>query len=434
MARPANSVAVIGLQWGDEGKGKIVDLLSGKADIVVRYQGGNNAGHTLVVDGEQTILHLVPSGALQQKTVCVIGGGVVVDPTVLVSELDALRARGYLKEPERLRISQEAHVILPYHKAIDQARERLRGTGKIGTTGRGIGPAHEDKVARIGLRMIDLCEDSYCRDRLELIFSEKNVYLRETLGEAALDYAAMLDSLIECGRRLAPHVADTASYLNDALMNDGKVLFEGAQGAMLDVDHGTYPYVTSSNTGAGAVAIGAGIAPRLLGKVVGISKAYTTRVGSGPFPTELSDAVGDRLRNDGGEFGATTGRPRRCGWFDAVVVRKAVRLNGVDSIALTKLDVLTGVDPIRVCVGYELDGRRLDTVPASAAQLDAVKPVLEDCEGWSEDITGARCVEDLPRAALAYVRKLEQLTGVPFGIISVGPGREQTIINSEPFA
>ncbi|RMF22776.1 MAG: adenylosuccinate synthase [Deltaproteobacteria bacterium] len=428
MSAAVKSAVVVGLQWGDEGKGKIVDLLSAEADVVVRFQGGNNAGHTLVVDGQETILHLIPSGALHRRTVCVIGGGVVVDPGVLVEELHALRQRGYLTEDERLMVSQEAHLILPYHKAIDQARERRRGKGKIGTTGRGIGPAYEDKAARIGLRMIDLCDEETFRRRLRENFQEKNAYLEAMLGEAVLDYDEMVGDLVSYGRILAPFVHDTSRYLHDALVSGRKVLFEGAQGLLLDVDLGTYPFVTSSNTGAGAVPNGAGIAPRLLRKVVGITKAYTTRVGSGPFPTELEGPVGDRLRSEGAEFGATTGRPRRCGWFDSVVVRKSVRTSGVSHLAITKLDVLTGIDPILICTGYRLaDGTTTDEVPALASTLDRVVPIYEQHPGWRQDISSARRLEDLPPEARSYIERIESLVGVPAGVISVGPQRDQTI-------
>jgi len=421
------SVVVVGLQWGDEGKGKVVDLLSSEADAVVRYQGGNNAGHTLVVDGEQTVLHLIPSGALHPETTCVIGGGVVVDPGALVAEMQALNARGYLTEPGRLRISQDCHLILPYHKAIDQARERRRGIGKIGTTGRGIGPAYEDKAARIGLRMVDLCDEAYFRERLRDTLEEKNAYLTAMLGESVLDYDSMVGDLVRYGQVLSAYVSDTSRFLYEELIAGRKVLFEGAQGVMLDVDLGTYPFVTSSNTGAGAAASGAGVAPRLLRNVVGITKAYTTRVGSGPFPTELFDALGERLRNEGGEFGATTGRPRRCGWFDTIVVRKAIRTSGVSSLALTKLDVLTGIDPLKICVGYRLGGRTIDDVPASAGTLDRVEPVYEDHPGWNEDLSRATSLEQLPRNARSYVARLEELLGVAVGIVSIGPGRDQTI-------
>jgi adenylosuccinate synthase len=429
----AKTVVVVGLQWGDEGKGKIVDLLSARADVVVRYQGGNNAGHTLVVDGEQTVLHLVPSGALHETTTCVIGGGVVVDPTVLVKEVAALRKRGLLTRPGSLLISQEAHVILPYHKAIDLARERRRGTGMIGTTGRGIGPAYEDKCARTGLRMADLVRPAHFSKRLHEMLQDKNDYLQAVLEQERLDFDAMETELLACAAELAPMVTDTSAFLDAEIRAGHHVLFEGAQGILLDIDHGTYPFVTSSNTGAGAVPNGAGVAPKQVSRVVGISKAYTTRVGSGPFPTELTDALGDRLRKEGGEFGATTGRPRRCGWFDAVVVRKGVRLSGVDAIALTKLDVLTGMGTLRICTGYTLDGKPIDGIPPLADDFERVQPIFEDLPGWTESITQARRLSDLPANARAYVTRLEEVVGVPVGILSTGPGRDQTMILSEPF-
>jgi adenylosuccinate synthase len=426
-------VVVVGLQWGDEGKGKIVDLLSGRAHVVVRYQGGNNAGHTLVVDGEQTVLHLVPSGALHPETTCVIGGGVVVDPTVLLKEIDALKKRGLLARPGSLLISQEAHVILPYHKAIDQARERKRGTGMIGTTGRGIGPAYEDKSARTGVRMADLVRPEHFTKVLRAVLEDKNDYLSAVLSQERLDFNGMIDDLVACGQQLAPMVCDTSSYLDTAIRAGKNVLFEGAQGVLLDVDHGTYPFVTSSNTGSGGVPSGAGISPKQVNRVVGISKAYTTRVGSGPFPTELTDALGERLRESGGEYGATTGRPRRCGWFDAMVVRKGVRLSGVDAIALTKLDVLTGIETLRLCSGYTLNGKTIAAIPPLSDDFGAVTPVYEEMPGWTENITEARKIGDLPENARRYVKRLEELIGVPVGILSTGPGREQTMILSEPF-
>jgi len=429
----ARSVVVVGSQWGDEGKGKVVDLLSARADVVVRYQGGNNAGHTLVVDGEQTVLHLVPSGALHPKTTCVIGGGVVVDPSVLLKEIGALRKRGFLAGDRSLLISQEAHVILPYHKAIDQARELKRGIGMIGTTGRGIGPAYEDKFARIGVRMADLVRPEHFAKVLRAVLADKNEYLQAVLSQARLDFDSMIDELVDCGRQLAPMVTDTAAYLDAALRGGKHVLFEGAQGLLLDVDHGTYPFVTSSNTGAGGVPSGAGVSPKLVNRVVGISKAYTTRVGSGPFPTELKDALGERLRVEGGEYGATTGRPRRCGWFDAMVVRKSARLSGIDSIALTKLDVLTGIDPLRLCTGYTLDGRTIAAIPPLADDYERVRPVYEEMPGWSESITEARSLDALPANARRYVARLEELVGVPVGILSTGPGRDQTMILADPF-
>ena len=427
MASSVRSVVVIGCQWGDEGKGKIVDLLSASADVVARFQGGNNAGHTLVVDGKQTVLHLIPSGALHPKTVCLIGGGVVLDTAALVHEIEQLEQAGFPLGPGRLLVSQDCHLILPYHKAIDQARERRRGKGKIGTTGRGIGPAYEDKAARVGLRVADLLDESHFLARLRVVLEEKNSYLRNILDESVLDFDTVAAELQRAAVLLRPHVADTARYLHEALVAGKRVLFEGAQGAMLDVDHGTYPYVTSSNTGIGAVCSGTGVAAKLVRKVIGITKAYTTRVGSGPFPTELTNATGDRLRNEGGEFGATTGRPRRCGWFDAVVLGKAIRVSGVDALALTKLDVLTGLDPLLVCTGYRRGADVLDDVPALAEDLERVTPIYEEHAGWTQDVSACTKLSDLPLPARRYIARLEQLAGVPIEIVSVGADRAATI-------
>ncbi len=427
------AVVVVGAQWGDEGKGKIVDLLAAHADVIARYQGGNNAGHTLVVDGEKTVLHLVPSGVLHPGKVCVIGNGVVVDPAVLISEIDALRRRGYLLDDDLLKISDRAHVIMPYHRAIDQARERLRGEGRIGTTGRGIGPTYEDKMGRIGIRFADFLDDEAFTEALRRTIEEKNAYLSAMLKERALDFDAIHDEYRRLRARLARHVVDASVYLHAALRQSKRVLLEGGQGTMLDVDHGTYPYVTSSNTVAGAACTGTGIAPQQISSVVGIVKAYTTRVGSGPFPTELHDALGKKLQQDGDEFGATTGRPRRCGWFDAVVVRHAVRLNGINGLALTKLDVLTGLKTIRVCAAYEFNGRRLEDFPASGAVLRGVQPVYEDWPGWQEPLHHVRSLADLPANARAYVRRLEEITGAPMSMVSVGAGRSDTILLRNPF-
>ena len=427
------NVAVIGAQWGDEGKGKIVDLLAQQSDVVVRFQGGNNAGHTLVVNGQKTILHVIPSGALHRDKVCVIGNGVVLDAEVLLHELQELRQQGHLQNDSQLRISEQAHLIMPYHRAIDQARERMRGAGKIGTTGRGIGPTYEDKAARVGIRVIDLLEEDTFREKLEHNIAEKNVYLRAILKEQALDFEEIHRTYSGYREKLAPYVTDTGVLL-DEMFRDGKnVLFEGAQGTLLDLDHGTYPFVTSSNTVIGGVCSGAGIGPRHIHEVIGISKAYTTRVGSGPFPTELTGPAGEKLRQDGDEYGATTGRPRRCGWFDAVAVRHAVRLNGLTGIALTKLDVLTGLPKIRVCTAYQAGARLLRHFPASLKVMESLEPVWEEFEGWQEPVSGARNVADLPANARRYMQRLEELVETEIVIASIGPDRDQTILIKNPF-
>lgn len=423
-----STLIVVGVQWGDEGKGKVVDLLAREADVIVRFQGGNNAGHTLVVGGQKTIVRLIPSGVLHDGKVCVIGNGVVVNPEVLVEEIDALQQRGRLSDPESLKISEIAHLITPYHKAIDLARERLRGEGKIGTTGRGIGPTYEDKMARVGIRLVDLLDEDVFAQKLERNLEEKNIYLGTLLQEQPLAYQDIFDHYRRLRDRLAPYVTNTSRYIHDALGAGQKVLFEGAQGTMLDVDHGTYPFVTSSNTVAGAVCTGAGIAPQQLRNVIGISKAYTTRVGSGPFPTEEHGAEGEKLRRDGGEFGTVTGRPRRCGWFDAVVVRTAARLSGLNAMALTKIDVLSGLSTLRVCTGYRYRDREYDEVPASAHTLDQVTPIYEELPGWTEPLTDMRSLDALPRNARQYVERLEELVNVPVKMISVGAGREETIL------
>jgi len=428
------NVAVIGAQWGDEGKGKIVDLFTQQADIVVRFQGGNNAGHTLVVDGHKTILHIVPSGALHPGKSCVIGNGVVLDADILLQELNDLRANGHLELDSQLRISEEAHLIMPYHKAIDQARERLRGAGKIGTTGRGIGPAYEDKAARVGIRLIDLMEEDTFREKLKYNIKEKNIYLKEILNEKALNFDVIHDTYQRYRDQLAPHVTNTGVFLEESTKRGEHILFEGAQGTLLDVDHGTYPFVTSSNTVIGAVCTGAGVGPRRIHQVVGISKAYTTRVGSGPFPTELAGPEGQKLMQGGAEFGATTGRPRRCGWFDAVAVRHAVRLNGLTGIALTKLDVLTGFPKIRICTAYRSGEQTVHHFPASIKVMASVEPVWEEFDGWTQPISAARAVEDLPKNAQRYMRRLEELVETEIVLTSVGPDRDQTILIRDPFA
>ncbi|MGH7773947.1 MAG: adenylosuccinate synthase [Candidatus Binatia bacterium] len=427
------NVAVIGAQWGDEGKGKIVDLFTHDADIVVRFQGGNNAGHTLVVDGEKTVLHLIPSGALHPNKLCVIGNGVVVDPEVLLEEIRALKERGYLLDDSLMRISEEAHLIMPYHKSIDQARERLRGKGKIGTTGRGIGPAYEDKVARIGIRLIDLLEEETFREKLKHNIGEKNIYLKAILKEKTLNFREIHDTYCGYRERLKGYVTNTGLLIDREIKAGKKVLFEGAQGTLLDVDHGTYPFVTSSNTVIGGVCAGAGVGPRNIHHIIGISKAYTTRVGSGPFPTELKGLEGEKLKQDGDEFGATTGRPRRCGWFDAVGVRHAVRINGMTGIALTKLDVLTGFRKIRVCTAYRSEGETYHEFPSSLRVLERAEPVWEELEGWDATCSGARKLSDLPINAQRYVRRLEEIVGTEMVLVSVGPERDQTIMLKNPF-
>ena len=428
------AAVVVGAQWGDEGKGKIVDILAQHADVVVRFQGGNNAGHTLVVGGEKIVLHLVPSGVLHASTVCVIGNGVVVDPQVLLQEVDALQQRGYMKDLSVLKISDRAHLIMPYHRAIDVARERRRGEAMIGTTGRGIGPTYEDKMARTGIRFAELLDDETLEAHLRETIEERNLYLSRMLEEPPLEFAEVFDRCCEYRERLRPHVIDTSIYLNRVLGQGKRVLFEGAQGTMLDVDHGTYPYVTSSNTVSAAACTGAGVAPGRLTSVIGIAKAYTTRVGAGPFPTELIGGLGDKLRQDGDEYGATTGRPRRCGWFDAVVLRHAVRLNGMTAVGLTKLDVLTGFEQLKICVGYECDGTRYDEFPASMEVLRNLKPIYEEHPGWTESITGARSLDELPTNARKYLNRLEELTGTSMLVVSVGARREETMLLGNPFA
>ncbi len=430
---PGHAIAVIGAQWGDEGKGKVVDLLAERADVVVRFQGGNNAGHTLVVGGQRMVLHLVPAGALHAGKICVIGNGVVIDPAVLLDEITTLRRRGHLQGDDVIKVSAQAHLIMPYHRLLDRARERRRGHDRIGTTGRGIGPAYEDKMARVGIRIADLMDEAAFREALARNLDEKNAYLAAVLGEPPLEPGTILEEYGRFREALRPYVTNTSRFVDEMLAAGRRVLFEGAQGTMLDIDHGTYPYVTSSTTMAGGVAAGVGVAARRLGAVIGITKAYTTRVGEGPFPTELADHVGEKLRSDGEEYGATTGRPRRCGWFDAAVVREAVRLNGCTSLAITKLDVLSGLSQLRLCTGYAVDGVALDDHPMTVRAWGRVQPLYEEMDGWSEGLSSARRVADLPRAARAYVDRLETLSKAPLSIISVGAGREQTIVVRDPF-
>ena len=428
------NVVVVGCQWGDEGKGKVVDLFSQFAHVIVRFQGGNNAGHTLVVGGEKFIFHLIPSGILHPGKKCVIASGVVVDPDVLCQEIDALKERGYFQDESQLLISEEAHCIMPYHKAIDVARERLKsGSKKIGTTGKGIGPAYEDKVARCGIRMIDLLHEEAFREKLEENLAQKNFYLTQMFGESPMDGAQILADFTGFREKLGRHVTDTSLILHEEMSKGRNLLFEGAQGCLLDIDHGTYPYVTSSSTVAGNACSGSGVGPTCIHAVIGVSKAYTTRVGGGPFPTEMKGALGEEIRERGGEFGATTGRPRRCGWFDAVVVKHAVRLNGLSGLALTKLDVLDSLDKIKICVGYRWNGQALDHVPSSITVWEGLEPVYEELGGWLENTRGVKRFSDLPVNAQRYVRRLEEMVGTEITLISVGSERDETIVLKNPF-
>jgi adenylosuccinate synthase len=427
------TVIAVGAQWGVEGQGKLVDWRAPRADRVVRFHGGNNAGHTLVVDGDTTVLHVVPAGVLDPGTINLIGPGVVVDPDILLGELDALQQRGVLKDPSRVRVSGRAHVIFPWHSALDKAREEKARGRAIGTTGRGIGPAYEDKVTRRGIRIADLLQPDALRETIAYLAEQKNFELTEVYGWEPVDGAAIAERAIEWGRRLEPYVDHTERTLERALRAGKNVLFEGAQGNFLDIDHGTYPYVTSSNCVAGAVCAGAGVGPTRIDGVLGITKAYTTRVGGGPFPTELDDEAGERLRQKGAEFGATTGRPRRCGWLDAVMLREAATVSGYTALAVNKLDVLSGTGEIQIAVAYELDGKTTDEFPMTLAEIERVKPIYESHEGWDEDITGCRRFEDLPAAARRYVERVEALAGVPVELISVGPGRDETIARTDPF-
>ncbi|MEZ4241308.1 MAG: adenylosuccinate synthase [Myxococcota bacterium] len=422
------NVVVVGTQWGDEGKGKVVDVLSRHVDAVVRFQGGNNAGHTLVIDGQKVVLHLLPSGVMRSTCLCVVGNGVVVDPAVLMGEIRELEAAGRSLSPEQLLVSPNAHVIMPYHLALDRLREQALGKQKIGTTNRGIGPCYEDKAARRGVRVGDLLDEQRLRARLQEILPHKNREIVEWYGGEALQLDDVVGAFAEHGARLGPYVRDATAMLHRIRRRGGSILFEGAQGTFLDVDHGTYPHVTSSNTVAGAACAGSGVGPTAIQEVVGIAKAYTTRVGSGVFPTEIAGDKGVELQQRGGEFGATTGRPRRVGWFDAALVRHAVRINGVTRLALTKLDVLSGEPVIPVCTGYE--GVPEDDFPTS---LDAVTPQWEELPGWTEPLSGCRSLSELPPACLRYVKRLEELCGVPIELVSVGADRADTIRSGDLF-
>ena len=426
------NIVIVGTQWGDEGKGKIVDLLAEHADGVVRFQGGNNAGHTMVVKGEQFISHLVPSGILQQKT-CYIGNGLVVDPEVLIGEIDYLESHGVPAGPEQLRISEKAHVIMPYHKSVDNAREKMKGDNKIGTTGRGIGPCYEDKSTRRGIRFVELLDRDLFAERVKIILDEKNFYLEKYLGAEPLDADEIIAQYNQYADRLEPYVTNVSVELFDALKLDRQLLFEGAQGTHLDIDHGTYPYVTSSNVVSGNACCGSGIGPKEIDSVIGIVKAYTTRVGRGPFPSELFDEIGDAIQKKGAEFGATTGRRRRCGWLDTVILKNSVRLNGLTGLAITKLDILGGLEELMVCTAYDYHGTIINDFPGNLNVLAECKPIYESLPGWSEDISGIRNFDDLPGNTKDYLKRIEELTDTPVQIVSVGPGREETMVLENPY-
>jgi adenylosuccinate synthase len=419
------AIVLLGAQWGDEGKGKATDILGDKVKYVVRYQGGNNAGHTVVIGDQKYALHLLPSGILTPTCIPVIGNGVVIDPAVLLEEIRGLNERGV--DTSNLKISTNAHLITPYHRTIDKVSERFLGKAKIGTTGRGIGPAYADKINRIGIRVQDLFDTSILRQKIEGALKDKNQVLVKVFNRKGLEIDEILKEYLEYAEILRPYVTDTSLLLNQALERGENILLEGSQGTLLDVDHGTYPFVTSSNPTAGGASTGSGIGPTKISRVIGIVKAYTTRVGSGPFPTELFDEDGEKLRSIGGEVGVTTGRARRCGWYDAPIARYAVRINGLTDFFLTKLDVLTGWEKIPVCVAYEIDGRRVEELPASQSDFHHAKPLYEYLPGWSEDISKARKLSDLPDNAQGYIKFLEKISGAPISAIGVGPGRDETI-------
>jgi adenylosuccinate synthase len=426
------NAVVIGCQWGDEGKGKIVDLLTDRAQAVVRFQGGHNAGHTLVIDGKTTVLHLIPSGILREDVRCLIGNGVVLSPEALLEEMDMLEQNG-IPVSSRLGISESCPMILPYHVALDQAREVARGSKAIGTTGRGIGPAYEDKVSRRGIRLGEMLDLERYKDRLREVMEYHNFALVNYYKAEAVDYTQVLDQSLAHAERILPLLEDVTGTLHKMRAAGQNIMFEGAQGALLDIDHGTYPYVTSSNTTAGGAATGSGVGPRHLDYILGIVKAYTTRVGSGPFPTELFDDVGEYLGTKGHEFGATTGRQRRCGWLDVVTLRRSLDINSVTGICITKLDVLDGLEKIKICVGYDLDGKELDAPPVGADLFDKCKPVYIELPGWTESTIGTKSLDDLPQAARDYLSKVEELCGVPVDVVSTGPDRAETLILRNPF-
>ncbi|TFI52044.1 adenylosuccinate synthase [Mastigocladus laminosus UU774] len=424
------NVIVIGAQWGDEGKGKITDLLSRSADVVVRYQGGVNAGHTIVVKGQTFKLHLIPSGILYPNTECIIGSGTVIDPQVLIAELDQIEELGI--STSNLLIAETAHVTMPYHRLIDQASEERRGNHKIGTTGRGIGPTYADKSERTGIRMLDLMDSQGLSDQLEWTINYKNLILEKLYNLPPLEPQKVIDEYLGYAERLRPYVVDASLKIYDAIQRRRNILFEGAQGTLLDLDHGTYPYVTSSNPVAGGACVGTGLGPTMIDRVIGVAKAYTTRVGEGPFPTELDGELGELLCSRGAEFGTTTGRKRRCGWFDAVIGRYAVRINGLDCLAITKLDVLDELEEIKVCVAYEIDGERCEHFPTSARKFTQCRPIYKTLPGWQQSTSNCRSLDDLPRQALDYLKFLAELMEVPIAIVSLGASRDQTIIVEDP--
>jgi len=428
------NVIIVGAQWGDEGKGKVVDIYTEYAQDVVRYQGGNNAGHTLVVGDEKTVLHLIPSGILHEGKRCIIGNGVVMDPKVILEEIDKLRKKGYLKNDGQLVIDANVHIIMPYHKAIDIARESNSGNRKIGTTGRGIGPTYEDKIGRRGIRFSDLIRPEMFARKVKELLPEKNFILEKLLGCSPLDEQAVIDEYVAYGQQLSKYLGSASKMLNESIKEKKNILFEGAQGSLLDVDHGTYPYVTSSSTIAGGACTGSGVGPRFIDAVVGISKAYVTRVGEGPFPTELLDEMGEELRQTGQEFGATTGRPRRCGWIDAVALREAVRTNGMTGLAITKMDVLNNLETIKVCTAYSYRGELLEDFPQDLEVLKECNPVYEEVDGWNCELSGATSFETLPKKAQDYLKKIEQVTGCAVVLVSIGPRRSETIQVKNPFA
>lgn len=428
--KPLANVVVIGAQWGDEGKGKVTDLLSKSADVVVRYQGGVNAGHTVVVQGQTFKLHLIPSGILYPETECIIGSGTVIDPQVLIGELDQLEQLGI--STQKLLISETAHVTMPYHRLIDQASEERRGDHKIGTTGRGIGPTYADKSERIGIRVVDLMDADILRKQLNWTINYKNAVIEKLYNIPPLDPATVIEQYLAYAERLRPHVVDCSLKIYDAIQQRRNILFEGAQGTLLDLDHGTYPYVTSSNPVAGGACVGAGVGPTMIDRVIGVAKAYTTRVGEGPFPTELHGELGQLLCDRGAEFGTTTGRRRRCGWFDAVIGRYAVRINGMDCLAITKLDILDTLEELKVCVAYEINGQRCEDFPSNARRFAQCKPIYKTLPGWQQSTVHCRALEDLPKQALAYLKFLAELMEVPIALVSLGASRDQTIIVEDP--